>query len=119
MPGRNPRPIITPLTQEEKDAIIECGGEFFREDNDPYQALAERLGVSRDVAKSKYYQFLYTNIESVVARNSTVESYTNSAILDIVGAHGAVRREIMEEARSRADARYQDRVELRRRGTTL
>lgn len=99
------------LTEFEKNSIIDCGSEFFKEGNDPYQALANALGITRDAAKSKYYQFLYTNIESVVCRNYLKESFTIRALLDIMKIRGEKWKEALSAATELADQRYQDLVE--------
>lgn len=104
-----------PLTQEEKDIIISCGGEFYKTNNDPYQVLATQLAVDRNTAKQKYYQYLYTEVESKVSQNMLTDTYIITEVLNIVGATGAVRSQILEEARERADVRYQRQVDSRRR----
>ena len=104
-----------PLTQEEKDIIISCGGEFYKTNNDPYQVLANRLDVDRNVAKQKYYQYLYTEVECFAARSVITDGMILMEVLNIVGAHGLVRTQILEEARERADVRYQRQVDSRRR----
>lgn len=54
---------MTPLTPLEKDIILQNINIFFDEDVvDPYSVLAGKLGCSRSVAKTKYFQFLYTDL---------------------------------------------------------
>lgn len=94
------------LTEFEKNAIICLGSEFLKEGNDPYQTLANTLGVTRNVAKSKYYQFLYTNVESVVCRSHLKESFVIQALLSIMKVHGEERKQTLNDAMDLADNRY-------------
>lgn len=115
MPNSERRTGPAPLTSEEKAIIASCGAEFYKTNNDPYQVLATQLAVDRNTAKHKYYQYLYTEIESKVSQSMLTDTYIITEILNIVGATGAVRNQILEQARERADIRYQQQVNRRRR----
>lgn len=110
-------PAPTPLTPEEKRTILNNISIYFDEsEGDPHSRLAEALGCERSAAKTKFWQYLYTD-DGMFQRNFVKKPMYEATYLvtELSKLTGLTRREVQQNAWNHSEEKLA--AHLQRRGT--
>lgn len=110
-------PAPTPLTPEEKRTILNNISIYFDEsEGDPHSRLAEALGCERSVAKTKFWQFLFTD-NGLFQRNFVKRPMyeTTYLVKELASVTGLSRQDIQQNSWEYSEDKLA--AHLQRRGT--